>query len=271
MPNFDIGDIMQPYFNISREKVNHLYCSPSYINDYCYLQFHSPIEILGVAEGELCALVDGKQKTLKKGEFLVALSYVGHEYQTPVSSDSFLLTVPTHLCEEFINETKGKKLKNPFFSDPDLFKKLKSCFDVISDKNSSSLKKHALTKVMLSLIFENGEFIATNKPADNELISKILFYINQNFKKDITPFSIAEHFGYSQSHISRYFKNCCNINISKYINLLRLRNSIMLMDEVKHDITFCAIESGFSSMRTFYRCFQNEFGCSPKEYMKNLH
>lgn len=261
---------MLPLFNVSREKNNQLYCSKSYKNDYCCLQFHSPIEILGVTEGELEAFVDGNRKTLKQGEFLVALSYIGHEYQTPKSSDSFMLTIPTHLCEEFLGETNGKKLKNPFFSDPELFQKLKSCFDAINDKNSSKLKKHALVNVILSLILENGELVDTKTPSDNELISKILFYINQNFKKDISPFSIAENFGYSQSHISRYFKNCCNINISRYINLLRLRNSIMLMDELKHDIAFCAYESGFNSTRTFYRCFQNEFGCSPKEYMKNL-
>lgn len=270
-PLFDMGDNMQPLFNVSREKTNQLYCSKSYKNDFCYLQFHSPIEILGVTEGEMEAFVDGKQKLLKAGDVLVVLSYVGHEYKTPNSSNSFMLTIPTHLCEEFLNQTNGKKLKTPFFSDPEFFSQLKSYFDTISDKNSSTLKKHALANVILALVLENGELIDDNKPANNQLISQILFYISQNFKNDISPFSIAEHFGYSQSHISRYFKNCCNVNLSRYINLVRLKNFIILMDESKFDTTYCALESGFTSMRTFYRCFRSEFGCSPKEYMQKLH
>ena len=36
----------------------------------------------------------------------------------------------------------------------------------------------------------------------------------------------------------------------------------------KHDITYCATESGFSSMRTFYRVFREEFSCSPRAYLQ---
>lgn len=48
--------------------------------------------------------------------------------------------------------------------------------------------------------------------------------------------------------------------------MVRLKNALMLMHEGKHTLTYCALESGFNSVRTFYRAFSEEFDCTPKEY-----
>ena len=56
----------------------------------------------------------------------------------------------------------------------------------------------------------------------------------------------------------------------KYLTIVRLKNALMLMYEKKHSITYCALESGFSSVRTFYRAFSEEFACSPKEYISQF-
>jgi xylan 1,4-beta-xylosidase len=98
-----------------------------------------------------------------------------------------------------------------------------------------------------------------------------LFYKSYKNDKTILQFhsQIAAHFGYSQSYISRYFKSCFNITLIKYLTIIKLQNAIMLMREGKHSATYCSLESGFSSMRTFYRAFYNEFGCSPGEFLKD--
>ena len=41
----------------------------------------------------------------------------------------------------------------------------------------------------------------------------------------------------------------------------------MLLKDEKNTHTFCALESGFNSVRTFYRAFKKEFGCAPQEYV----
>ena len=110
-------------------------------------------------------------------------------------------------------------------------------------------------------------FESSDSSLTPELSSRILTYISENYKSGITPGDVAEHFGYTQSHISRYFKSHFNITLVKYITIIKLKSAILLMRENKHNMTYCALESGFSSMRTFYRAFYDEFGCSPKEYM----
>ena len=52
--------------------------------------------------------VGNLSKKLTAGEMSVALSFVPHGYNTPVSSTSGALIIPTKLCEEFVNVTKDK-------------------------------------------------------------------------------------------------------------------------------------------------------------------
>ena len=70
--------------------------------------------------------------------------------------------------------------------------------------------------------------------------------------------------------MNRYFKASFGITLGQYITTVKLRHALRMLREGKHDMTYCAMESGFSSMRTFYRSFRQEFGCSPKEYIAQL-
>ncbi len=260
---------MKPRFNLSRDKNDTLTCF-SYKDDYCFLQFHSQLEICLVDDGEMEMLVDGTLKTLKKGDISVVLSFVPHMYKTPSHSASSIIFIPTHLCEEFMSLTENKRLVSPFISNQKAYETIKEYFYLLQKENVNNIKQLGYIYVILGIILENTVLENTKSPINSELISKILFYINDNYQSDITPSQIAEHFGYSQSHISRYFKACCGVNLVKYIAIIRLRRAVMLMCEGNHNITYCILESGFSSHTAFYRSFKNEFGCSPKEYIKRI-
>lgn len=262
---------MQPKFNVSREKTNQLTLQ-SYKNDFCSFQFHSQIEIYVVTEGEVEVLLDEKRQVLKAGEFSVALSYVGHQYKTvgDSPSSSFSIIIPQNYCEEFMMFTKNKELLNPFFDEKDLYNHIKICSQTMRSKYCHILKQRGLINVILGLILENGDFINSTSRTHSELIYKILDFLNKNFKNDISPSSIAEHFGYSPGYISRYFKSCFGITLVRYISMLRLRNALLLMNDNQYDVSYCAFESGFSSIRTFYSSFQKEYGCSPKSYSDRI-
>ncbi len=259
---------MRARFNIERERDNHLFYK-SYQNDKCLFQFHSQIEIYFVDKGEMEMLVGGKSQTLHAGEISVALSYDTHAYKTPTSSASSALLIPSHLCEDFATATKGRRLVSPFITDPEVCRTIKRYYEELKLETSSRLKQLGYVYLILGCILENKELEDANTPLDTDLSSKILFFLTENYKNDITPVSVANHLGYSQSYISRYFKSCFGITLGKYLTVVKLKNAIMLMHEGKKDITYCALESGFTSMRTFYRAFHSEFGCSPKEYMEN--
>lgn len=261
--------MQQARFNIERERHNRLFFK-EYTNDKCLFQFHSQIEIYFVDEGEMEMLVDGKTKTLHAGELSIALSYDTHAYKTPKFSRSSALLIPAHLCEEFLITTKGKRLVSPFITDLDVYTTIKRYYEALKTENISKLTQLGYIYLILGAISDAVTLEDTDSPSDTDLASRILFYLTDNYKNNISPSEVAAHLGYSQSYIARYFKSCFGITLGKYITIVKLKNAVALMHEGKNDITYCALESGFSSMRTFYRAFHNEFGCSPKEYVEQL-
>ena len=258
---------MQAKFGIERERQNKLFYK-SYQNDKGAFHFHSQIELYFVDEGEMEVTVNNHNRLLKAGEMSVALSFDAHAYKTPSASKSSVLIIPSYMCEEFISAIKHKRVTNPFILDKSKVTKIKECIEEISKDGINDIKLHGYIYVILGIVIENISFESATEAIEPSLSSKLLFYINDNSKSDISLSSLSHHFGYSESYISRYFKSCFGIGISQYITMLRLKNAVMLMHENKGNITYCALESGFNSLRTFYRAFYNEFNCSPKEYFK---
>lgn len=257
---------MHPEFGIKREKQNFLFYK-EYTNDKCLFHFHSQIELYFVDGGEMEMLVNNHRRTLSAGELSVALSYDAHAYKTPKESSSSVFIIPSFMCEEFINEIRHKRVTNPFITDTLVTGRIKECIREINKGNLNHITLKGYIYLILGLVTENISFEEAEEAVDTKLSSRILFYINENFRENITLASIASHLGFSASYISRYFKSCFNIGINQYITIIRLKNALMLMHEEKHSLTYCALESGFNSMRTFYRVFAEEFGCSPKEYL----
>ena len=257
---------MQAEFGIKREHNNTLYYN-SCKNDHGAFHFHSQIELYFIDEGEMEVLINDRRSLLKAGEMSVALSFVPHGYATPHSSKSTYIVIPTHMCNEFVAATRDKRVENPFIYDKETVSRIRGCLEMMKREGINDVEKRGYIYVMLGMIMDCLSFETSTTSLAPELSSKILLYISENYKSGITPGNVAEHFGYSQSHISRYFKSRFNVTLVKYITVIRLKNAILLMQEGKHNTTYCALESGFSSMRTFYRAFYDEFGCSPKEYL----
>lgn len=258
---------MQATFGLAREKNNSLFYS-EYKNDKCSCHFHSQIELYFIDDGEMEIIVNDNRTLLKAGEMSVALSYDAHTYKTPQSSCSSVFEIPTYMCPSFMEEVKDKQVANPFIKNKETVKYIKQCIKQLNGENVNSISLSGYINLILGTIIDNISFQKCHKSVDTSLASQMLFYINENFKNDISLRSIAIHFGYAESYVSKFFKETFNIGFNKYLNILRLKNTLLLMKQNKHNVTYCAIESGFNSMRTFYRVFYNEFGCTPKKYME---
>ena len=257
---------MQAEFGLKREINDNLFYK-EWKNDKGNFHFHSQIELYFVNEGEMDVVVDNMHKRLAAGEMSVALSFVPHGYSTPKSSSSAALIIPTRMCEQFIAETKKKRVTTPFITHKPTVERIKKYAKELMKEGINKIERNGYVNVILGIIFGSVSFEKTKEPLDSALSSRILFYINENFSSNLSLSSLAAHFGYSESYISRYFKSRFNVTFNKYLTLLRLKNAVLLMEEEKHSITYCALESGFSSMRSFYRVFAEEFGCAPKEYL----
>lgn len=261
---------MKADFGLKREMNNKLFYK-DVKNDNGVLHFHSQIELYFIRDGEMEVSVSNQRRILKKGEMSVALSFNAHGYKTLEYSRSSYLIIPTYLCEEFLLATKDKEVENPFICDKETVRLIYGYFNELRKERINEIEKLGYIYVILGLVMKHISFKNKSFALDTSLASQILIYINENYKEDISSASIAKHFGYTQNYISRLFRTIFNITPSKYITVVRLKKTVMLMREKKYSIAYCAMEGGFNSMRTFYRSFFSEFGCNPKDYLGKLN
>lgn len=235
------------------------------------VHFHSHIELYVVHEGEIEILVNDRRQILKAGELSIAFSYDSHGYRSVSKSTAEYLIIPRDYCKEILPLLDQRVQKSPFLSNG-------ATYELVSDalrrlfENPSELSKRALIYLILGAILDCQESQAEEEASPVPHFSpEILIYMSQHFREELTLSTLARQFGYNPSYLSRSFKENFGISFCKYITMLRLREAILLLKSGESSITKCAFESGFGSMRSFYRAFHEEFGMSPKEYFAPSH
>lgn len=75
----------------------------------------------------------------------------------------------------------------------------------------------------------------------------------------------------NKNKVARMLKQYAGTNLTGYINGMRLEYAVQLLREHPADpIKAIAANSGFNSVRTFYRLFSEKYGMSPLEYKEKL-
>lgn len=105
-----------------------------------------------------------------------------------------------------------------------------------------------------------------NAPSADSVICSILLYISAHYKTTITLADCARHFGFNPNYFSSFFSKSTGITFHKYLTILRLREFEYLLTTTEYTITDICYRSGFSNIKTAYRTFKMEWGCSPTEY-----
>ena len=261
---------MQPYFHIRREKIRRLHIEHYQELTGSNLHFHSHVELMLINQGNANVWINDTTETLSEDEIAIVPSYATHMFRAPRGTvDCTDLFIPTFLCPDFMEAVANKRTAHPFIRNPEATKKIKAAIAELEREDLNPIEQTGYLHVILGTVlryisFENGG------PDENiDLPARLLLYINEHFKEELSMAQIARSMGYSSNYLSECFRACFHIGINRYINTVRLKNTLMLMRENRHTITECAMESGFSSLRTFYRVFTQELGCTPREYLKN--
>ena len=102
----------------------------------------------------------------------------------------------------------------------------------------------------------------------NELVVKILNYIDDNLYKRITMDEISSIFYFNKDYLMRIFKKELDITIMDYINKRRIYNSLELLKNTDDLVIKVALNSGYSSLEYYSETFTKVLGVSPLTYRK---
>lgn len=101
-------------------------------------------------------------------------------------------------------------------------------------------------------------------------VRKCLSYINTNLYTPLTLQTLSAHCGISRDHLSLIFKKSLGITIPQYIKKERLKEAKEFLSNGM-TISETAYTVGFSSDSYFIKCFKEEYGITPKSYIKTLN
>ncbi|MBQ9414088.1 MAG: AraC family transcriptional regulator [Clostridia bacterium] len=224
---------------------------------------HEDIEVVLVRKGTAVAYCDGVQYRLRAGSFFMVFPNQVHHYIDSNAGEYILLIVKPERHNLLFD---GRPL---------------SCVCEQADANAIALLEIALseyensgyTAVVASCLTAFFEKLLTfyqiekGTPQSNIALG-ILHYCSEHYTEDITITDIAKALHVSKSAVSHTFKKRLGVGFIDHIHALRLMDAVRLLQGDQYSITEIADLSGFSTVRTFNRAFQKQYGMSPSEYRK---
>ncbi len=95
-------------------------------------------------------------------------------------------------------------------------------------------------------------------------------YIENNYEKDLSLFSVAEHLGVSQSHLSREFVKHTGEQPVKYLTKLRLEKAIDMLCSTDLSLEGISSACGFGNGNYFSKVFRKYMQISPSEFREQI-
>ena len=227
---------------------------------------HRHPELICVREGTIAVVTNGKREIISAGEYGWIPSNSIHSYENVDScvvdvciySEDFVPTFSKEIRKKFPDRAKFTcRYSVAKFINDELF---------VSDKEVDFFTRKAALYAVAGEIFEQIEF--QDISAKNEaLIDVIIRYVAENYTENITLKGIAEELGYDERYLSRCFHNTVPMHFSAYVNLFRVDHAIALLQNTDLLVSEVSMESGFQSIRSFNRVFQEITGKSPKDFV----
>lgn len=238
--------------------------------------WHQSIEIFMVLEGEIDFYINESAFTLSKGEFILVNANEIHSIDAPHENFTIVLQIPPETFENYREEDYLLFRRTSQEKDYGVVDLIRNMYRSYAEKifgYELEVKSffYALLHILITKYKEESvdkERIRQNK--NLEKLSKITNYIKSNYQEEITLESVAAHFGFSPTYLSRIFQRYANINYKSYLLNVRVEYAYKELSNTDNSIGDIAVNNGFSDSRSFAKAFFKRYGSLPSDYRKNL-
>lgn len=258
---------MYPYFEKSSKNIfisyeKRTYNFPSH--------FHNYLEISFCLSGKQNIKIGEKIYTLEKGDAIVIFPNTVHEYieydsLCDETTEVVAIICNTKLLAVNLPDIITKYPQNPFIEANLISEDTTLAFRKITTQ-INDIELIGWTYIILSDLMSVLELTPIYE--NLELPSKIVAYIDANFKKNLTINHICKAFGYHRSYITHLFCDRLKIPFRTYLNSVRSEYAAFQIRTTEKSLTEIAYESGYNSLNTFCRCFKKHFSQTPSQYKK---
>ena len=184
-------------------------------------------------------------------------------------------------CNIITNETISKSLNNEDYKimhhikkkDPinkylsRNFLELINAYEDGSEWSDSEITSY-ITLLFIKLIKSDKLYNHERGKSNEKFCKAVIEYVSANYKSDITSKDVADALSYDKSYFCRAFKKNFSRTFSEYLNIYRVTNARILLEDNSISISDIATQCGFNSYSYFAECFKKYQGIKPSEYQK---
>lgn len=235
--------------------------------------WHRSIELLFVLSGTVRLVVDDRSFVMNSTDVFVVNSLATHElYAQEAEMVAFQINLSrTPVFDEYKNvyfdcnsATDGRSERY------DYLRHLLAKLIKVNSMSENVLLSHSLIALLLYELVSNFQ---APQPKGSEVrqkalrqMTQITDYISTHYDEGIGLKDVAEQFHFSQSYLSRFFKQNMGVTFSEYYNAVRLEHAVNEMLTSGESIADIAAKSGFSDARSMVSLFKKRYGMLPSEY-----
>lgn len=185
-----------------------------------------------------------------------------------------IMKIKDYMIEMKYSEKKAKILIINIFLE---FKeKISKDYDLSKSliMNNEQIMKDIHNKVSLDSIINYlvDKFInISNEIGDlssDNIIKRVINYINRNYCKDLKLETLAEIFNYNSAYLGKLFKSIVGENFNTYLDKIRIEKAKALLIEDQLKVYQICERVGYKNIDYFHSKFKKYVGTSPMSYKK---
>lgn len=228
---------------------------------------HDFYELIFFVHGDVDYMIESKSKKLVSNDIILIPAGLLHYgvANIEVEYERYVLKFPLRL----INDTLAKEIQEfTCFSGnypalKELFIKLDNIYNNYSDEHKYILMVNTLSEILINMQNKSKVSDELIGVYHNPVVSKVIAYINENIKKNITLTDICNDLNFSRAHISNEFSRVMKIPVMTYIRYKKIIAAHQKILEGNVKINEVAYEYGFEEYSTFYRNYIKIIGKPP--------
>ncbi|HYQ58836.1 MAG TPA: nickel-binding protein [Draconibacterium sp.] len=275
-----IDNFLKQIQNLSdNETLELLYTSPTFIAfDLVFTQLNGATEQLQSIHNQYHQDVNNTIKTYKSN----VITQRGSFFLVAFESRQEAITAALEMHHNFSSTNKSQSIKTQ------LKIGISGILSNVSLKEAIRLGKRlcyiAQDKIMLPLEIKNQLFDDSGKiwlkhneqlksvePDEIRFLTDLLDFMEDRWKNpNLHAGNLEKHLGWSKSHLYRKMMSLIGCSANTFIKEYRMKRATKLLRQKKGNISEIAFDTGFGSPSYFTKCFQQEYGVKPSEYLSVL-
>lgn len=238
------------------------FCKETGANFSFFSHMHSSFELIIIISGSMEVTVGTNVYNVSKNEAVLIFPHQIHSLKSDESEHMLYIFSPD-IIKAFSAKVISKRPSN------NKFVLSKYVLEALSklDMDSSIIEKKGVLYTTCAMFEKSTDYIEHTNYNGN-LLQRIFDFIESEYSKECTLQKLSEKLSYDYSYLSRFFKSTVGIGFNEYVNQYRINAACEQLTNTDCSILQCALDCGYTSLRSFNRTFKSVLSISPSEYKK---